>query len=819
MTRKIGEEHVIAIKGEACVADVSRFGAKAAGLAALDHEWTPPFIAIAVGCHVDLAANRTLSRVLQAALPTLEPCADGVLVRSSAVNEGLERRGTLESTRCKSSVVEIAQAMRRIADDTPSHEQDQLAFVIQRWIPGAAVGHLSNERRVSRDKRGWLCEAELPVSTSDRTFRLRIDSDVPSRAELSCGSFDELEESLRGIARVFARQGDRVHLEWVWDGARAWIVQCDRDETRREPAPGVIWTGPPAATITEPLSLFTRADRRKALSVFPKVNHVRIFRECDLPHGDIRVLADADIIKRLAAGRIGPKLREDLRSLVAAPLVIRTDFKGATDQPAVLSLRTDTCLTISELESFMIGAARAVLEKGHKADDMAFLAHRFLRTQAGAFSYARPKSNLVNIDATWGLPDGLLFHPHDSYRVDIANASVSRYLRCKTDYIDVDQEGKWQSRPAGVSWDWKPTLSDEQAIVIAKMSTQLADHLGKAIEIMFLISAGSHDDTPILPWWFTSDEKRILQVQAAPGFYVGDKVVIRDEDDLARLASSLDSNPARPKIALTLRPRFELLRSRPFIQAIAKLAKDWSLPIELEGSQLSHAYYLLESAGAGIRCVNPWREPERRQSFGKLVRDLVPVKIERHGEHAAVYHAERHQLVSLIKDKVVEEALEYYWESDREKSIEELADILELLETAAKIHKVGFETVRQAAAKKRAERGGFEAGVVLVETRYAPEGPRVEPSEARARALDFEPGSRRNRLSARRRVLRLPGRRLVLPLVPPTGWPAGTPNTLSFDADDEVVVTYGSNEIVLQIRPKAFGPGRNQMSIPGLDVP
>lgn len=802
----------IARKGDPALADTARFGAKAAGLAQLDPAWTPPFIALAVGLHAALDSDQDLKRALASTLHKMGSCADGVLVRSSAVDEGLHRRGTLESDRCAHNVDEVSEVMCRIAEDTPVNERSQLAFVIQRWIPEAAIGHLSNERRASRDKRSWLCEAELPpVSAQDRTFRFRVDSDAPSSSELSCPSFDELAKSLRGIAKVLSGQGNRVHLEWIWDGERVWIVQCDHDETRRAPAPGVDWTRSPGPPIGEDLSFFRMVDSENdTQGAFPKVNHVRIFKECGLPHGDIRVLADADVIKGLASGKISPELLPDLRALAAAPLVIRTDFKSATDKPVVLSRRTDTCLTLEALESFLTRTAKEVLEEKHDASQIAFLAHRFLRARAGAFSYAQPGNDRVHIDATWGFPDSLLFHPHDSYRVDVANTEVTRYLRCKTDYIDIDSSGKWRSRSAGRPWDWKPTLTDAQAVSIAKMSLRLAEHLGKRVEIMFLISE-EPNDVSILPWFFTSDELRISQVQAAPGFYVGEKVLIRHEDDLTRLESKLSSEPTPAKIALTLRPDFGLLRSRPFIQNIAELAKRWSLPIELEGSQSSHAYYLLESGGAGIRCVNPWTEPERRQSFGKLVRDLVPVKIERHGEHAVVYHADRNHLISLVKDKLVEEALEYYWESDKERSVEELADLLELLKTAAKAHEVSFDMVEQAAAKKRDERGGFEAGVVLVETRHAAEGPHVEPAQARSRALDVESGSRRNRLLTSRRVRRLPGRRLVLPLVPPSGWSAGDTRALSFEADEEVMVMYGSDEIVLQVRPKAIGPGRDQL--------
>jgi hypothetical protein len=107
--------------------------------------------------------------------------------------------------------------------------------------------------------------------------------------------------------------------------------------------------------------------------------------------------------------------------------------------------------------------------------------------RAGAMSFARHGSSRVRIDATWGLPDSLLFYPHDSFRVDIGTQDVERYLRCKTDYIDVTADGQWRSHPAGSDWDWRPTLTDDEAISIAEMTMRLADHVGSAIEVMFII--------------------------------------------------------------------------------------------------------------------------------------------------------------------------------------------------------------------------------------------------------------------------------------------------------------------------------------------
>ena len=785
---------------------------KAAGLAELPPDWTPSFIAIAAGCHRALDRDATVRRELQRALRALQPCPDGLLVRSSATDEGLDRRGALDSIRSGSSVDEVARAVKQIAAEVPRGRRASLAFVVQQWKPDAARGHLSNERRVSQDSRSWLCEAELPVAAEDRAFRLRVDSDVEPAEGPECRSLDELSRTLRAVAQRHRHQ--RVHIEWVWDGSRVWLVQLDHDSTPEGDPPGAAWTRPPWSDVEGDLRLFTAIPPHQ--SAFPKVNHVRLFRDLGLPHGDVWVLSGRGVIEGLAQGSITDELRSDLAALIEQPLVVRTDLRAETARPEVLSRRTDTCLTRRQLESFLITTAQAFVEAGNDADDLAFLAHRFLLGRAGAFSFAQPGDAQVLIDATWGIPDSLLFHPHDSYRVHLESGKTERYLRCKTDYIDVDARGAWKSRSSGQPWDWRSTLSQSQAVSIAQMTARIADAVGEPVEVMFFITG--RPEAPVLPWFYRATERVISDLDPAPGFYVGEKVAISTLHDIEAVDRRLRSTSQRIRLTLTLRPSIDLLRSRPFILAVAELAMRRSLPVELEGSQLSHAYYLLDDAGVAVRCINPWRRPERRQTFGKLVRDLVPVRIERQGELASIYHAGRQELVDLLKAKVVEEALEYYWEADASSLVDELGDLLELLRASAEVNGASFNDVERAANEKRKERGGFESGVVLVETRATGVGGRTGTA---TRPLLSEPDlrARPRPFSARRRVVRLPGRRLQLPLVPPTSWARDTAHTLSLDADEEVTITYGKDAISLHVRSRAADRIENQLQLPGLDDP
>jgi len=78
------------------------------------------------------------------------------------------------------------------------------------------------------------------------------------------------------------------------------------------------------------------------------------------------------------------------------------------------------------------------------------------------------------------------------------------------------------------------------------------------------------------------------------------------------------------------------------------------------------------------------------------------------------------QLASLLRIKAIEEALEYFWEPENDKALEELADLLEVIQAACKLQGKTMEDLHSIMDKKRYERGGFESGVVLLKTKTLP---------------------------------------------------------------------------------------------------
>ncbi|WP_339280133.1 nucleoside triphosphate pyrophosphohydrolase [Lysinibacillus sp. FSL P2-0066] len=101
--------------------------------------------------------------------------------------------------------------------------------------------------------------------------------------------------------------------------------------------------------------------------------------------------------------------------------------------------------------------------------------------------------------------------------------------------------------------------------------------------------------------------------------------------------------------------------------------------------------------------------------YNKLVRDKILEVIEAKGLSYHAHILEPSELVKAIKAKMIEEATEFYEAEHKEDSVEELADILELIHSAIGVLGVSFEELEATRVHKRKARGGFEKGIYLID--------------------------------------------------------------------------------------------------------
>ena len=98
-------------------------------------------------------------------------------------------------------------------------------------------------------------------------------------------------------------------------------------------------------------------------------------------------------------------------------------------------------------------------------------------------------------------------------------------------------------------------------------------------------------------------------------------------------------------------------------------------------------------------------------SYHKLVRDRIPEIIEADGKICIFETLSDSDYIDLLDQKLNEELAEY----QESKSLEELADLLEVMQAVVKARGWTLEELEQLRADKAARRGGFEKKILLKE--------------------------------------------------------------------------------------------------------
>ena len=97
--------------------------------------------------------------------------------------------------------------------------------------------------------------------------------------------------------------------------------------------------------------------------------------------------------------------------------------------------------------------------------------------------------------------------------------------------------------------------------------------------------------------------------------------------------------------------------------------------------------------------------------YNKLVRDKIPEIIEKSGKTCTVETLADEKYIAMLDEKLNEELAEY----QESKSLEELADLLEVMGAVVKARGYSWDELTEARKKKREERGGFEKKILLKE--------------------------------------------------------------------------------------------------------
>ena len=100
--------------------------------------------------------------------------------------------------------------------------------------------------------------------------------------------------------------------------------------------------------------------------------------------------------------------------------------------------------------------------------------------------------------------------------------------------------------------------------------------------------------------------------------------------------------------------------------------------------------------------------------YNKLVRDRIPEIIEASGKKCVCSTLSDEEYLAMLDAKLNEELAEY----QESKSMEELADLLEVIRAVAAARGSSIEAVETIRREKAAKRGGFEKKILLTEVDY-----------------------------------------------------------------------------------------------------
>lgn len=99
--------------------------------------------------------------------------------------------------------------------------------------------------------------------------------------------------------------------------------------------------------------------------------------------------------------------------------------------------------------------------------------------------------------------------------------------------------------------------------------------------------------------------------------------------------------------------------------------------------------------------------------YNKLVRDRIPEIIEADSRMCTTEILPDDRYLQMLDAKLDEELAEY----QESKSLEELADLLEVMRAVVNARGWSWEQLEQVRQEKAARRGGFEKKILLKEVR------------------------------------------------------------------------------------------------------
>jgi predicted house-cleaning noncanonical NTP pyrophosphatase (MazG superfamily) len=701
-------------------------GWKAFGLASLPTDWTPDFFVISKKCFIRNHEKNLLESWISQCLNKFGFNNSPVIVRSSGKNETMESRGQLVSQQCSQN--EILATIEELKKKVP-RDADDIHWVIQKYIESKIKGNFSNERRLNERKRDFVVEFESQVNRPGYAVPIHVrqwrDGNVVNLSRMNCTSEMQITLKLKNVG-IWANQFfNRTHFEWVWDGKSIYVVQLE-DATR---AKGI---DPPSLIPSQIISISPsdlqvfRIAQSGDFDRYEKLKNARLYESLGYQMPAFYVIDDSQIINDLLSGVISPNLKSDLQKLTQRPLIIRTNADNKEMLP-----RSDELRSYQDAEKWLLQSfAPKIIQANLSNVQMCLIAHHFVPSIASAWARAEPTNKIVRIESLWGIPEGLYWYSHDTFEVNTndikieKNKSVafsqyrlSEHRRFKGTFIAPNEDGQWITFQTSEKYDWARSVRYEKWLFeIAQTTKLIAQEESYPVSVMWFIDnhpkASKHK---VLPWFHSRSE--IGNPVAAPRnkLKTASDFEIKDSRDWEKLQDFISKGNKIERVVV--KPTDEkLIRNHDFAEKLGKLAVEKNFVIEMSGGILSHAYYMLQKAGATVECIDLFGTEEDILEFNKIVRDKIPEIIISRGERAETIRLEGDALVKSLQRKLIEEALEVLDAKSGPDIISEIADVEEVIRSICKSLNIEKKEVEEEREKKEKKRGGFNEGLMLIKT-------------------------------------------------------------------------------------------------------
>jgi predicted house-cleaning noncanonical NTP pyrophosphatase (MazG superfamily) len=698
------------------------FGPKAATLAALPRKWTPPFVLISAnifkGNNQSGQALLALGKNVVSRIRDLAQHTGNICVRSSVIGETIWDRGSYATVRvslnAKDFEGELSEAVKQVLiSATGKH----VGIVIQSYVQPRTRGEFGNLLRISKTRDQWELSSETAGTTSRIRFNTQRDEAANPRSHLEIKAGVTSERLFGSIAAwlnnyLLRGRSERVNCEWLADNRNIYLVQLDEEnEDFLGVNPFQIRVTPVHHPSAARGTFLAYAEGQviqdwDKLSVLDELWEPASSRKPTLFYVPLSALPRSDDQVGLC------QLETDFGELIGPDnIVVRTSARTGMEKS--LNLKRTEGVTPAQAAKWCFKTRDELNCEHGGGDHFALVAHRFMAARASAWVRAEPGNPVVEIHSLWGLPDALQYCPYDIWEVHVPTETATEYPDYKSHMLVAREDGGWEYVRVKNEYGRSLSIGRRDAIELAVRTAAIADRLKKACHVMWFVGCMDELGTVFsTPWYWTNAH----DMEKNPDRSNYQVISIGSQDDLE--AFKTRRGPTA-RLALELMPaNQDLMRDMKFVGAVGATAKQLGIPVILAGSTLAHAYFQLRREGCAVvaRGEKEHSRVRRSTNFGKIVRDKIPARIVQRQEAEITRKVPDALKKRFLTSKLLEEALEFLnAQVPAEKRIE-LADLYEVVRGLAQTEGFSMEEIIASADEKRAKSGGFDEGLVLLQT-------------------------------------------------------------------------------------------------------